>query len=99
MQLREICSPGGGVGRSLLQTLQQLHVAADTERRRRNSTRMHYTRATWLAAYQLTRVLDRLGAESHARRVVDSLRSELLAADAPTEHIALAARWAQYLLR
>jgi len=109
--LAQWCGRGGAAPRSLLQTLQQIHLqtqlwhaqAAKTARERNTPyIQTKYTRATWLAAYQLSRVIESLGngPEVAAARVqVEAYRGALIGEQAQSGRIALAARWAQFLIR
>jgi len=116
------CGPGGIVSRAFLQDMQQLHVermrgsgdAAGRRSSRPGATaagrKTRYTRATWLAAYQLTRVIERLRHRGD-RAVVDesdraaiiadaqAIQREFMQPDARTNALALSARWAQFLIR
>jgi CRISPR-associated protein Csm1 len=95
----------GLASRSLLQVLQQLNAQAGDEHARRARNRepkRQYTRTTWLAAYQLTRVAEALARKPDAqpvRQAVEGLRGQLVGPQARTDVIALAARWAQFLIR
>ncbi|MGQ9889946.1 MAG: type III-A CRISPR-associated protein Cas10/Csm1 [Aggregatilineales bacterium] len=116
------CGPGGIVSRALLQNMQQLHLERMRAGERlagRRGTRpgaaasqrkTRYTRATWLAAYQLTRVIeslrprsDRAELEPSERDTIiaaaQSIQSEFMQPDARTNVLALSARWAQFLIR
>lgn len=104
MRLSEWCA-GGRAPRSLLQTLQQVHAQSDEEQKRRSDKHQNktkFTRATWLAAYQLTRVIEMLERQPRnldVIRAVREMQGELMSANAPTVVNALAARWAQFLIR
>lgn len=118
------CGPGGALSRAFLQDMQQLHVermrgsgdAAGRHNSRpgaaaaRRKTR--YTRATWLAAYQLTRAIERLQRKGDGRYTAadeanrdaiiadaKAIQYEFMQPDARTNALALAARWAQFLIR
>ena len=118
------CGPGGIVSRAFLQDMQQLHNermrgsedAAGRRGSRPGATaagrKTRYTRATWLAAYQLTRVIERLrhrGADDRAevdeagRAAIiadaQAIQREFMQPDARTNALALSARWAQFLIR
>jgi len=111
--LAKWCGPGGLAPRSLLQTLQQIHLqsqawhklAAENGRKRTPPVAVaqsKYTRATWLAAYQLSRVIQDLkkrdGTDSIIAQV-EGYRDTLIGEHAQSGRIALAARWAQFLIR
>ena len=96
---------GSGIAsRSLLQALQQLHAQSSEEHQRRarnHEPKRQYTRATWLAAYQLTRVAESLAHKPQAgsaREAVKNLQAQLMEPNAHTNVIALSARWAQFLI-
>ncbi len=120
------CGPGGIVSRALLQDMQQLHVehtrgsgsgSPAGQRSSRSSAtvaerKTRYTRATWLAAYQLTRVIERLRPPSAKDRAAmndsdraaviaeaQAIQREFVQPDARTNALALSARWAQFLIR
>ncbi len=105
LQLSDWCGESGQIPRSLLQTLQQLHVQTRGEQdanTKRGGNKTQYTRASWLAAYQLTRVIDGLRRRESAPevlKVVEAMQSELIKPEARTNMLALSARWAQYLIR
>jgi CRISPR-associated protein Csm1 len=110
--VRNLCGWDRGklTSRAFLQTLQQLHDEAGRERTRRakaGEPKRQYTRANWLAAYQLSRALEVLAVHKRMNTpevdaAIDgltALRERLIQPEASTEFIALAARWAQLLLR
>lgn len=89
----------GKAPKSLLQTLQQLHLQTGNDQKRAAKARRpkpDYTRATWMAAYQLSRIEK---VPDDVKAEIGQIRDMLLQPNAPTREIALAARWAQLKIR
>lgn len=109
--LKQWCGDDKLLPRSLLQTLQQLdaQASAEHEQNRRNGVinKRRFTRATWLAAYQMTRIIDSFREKEkrepakyeQIKPTLQQIQNTLVAANANTRAIALAARWAEFLLR
>jgi CRISPR-associated protein Csm1 len=96
------CGKGGVLNRSFLQTLQALHFESDRAQKvaAKRGKKPQYSRATWLAAYQLTRLIeDKRVKDTDAAREVEQIRDSLQKPEANTLSLALAARWAQFMLR
>lgn len=96
------CGRDGVLNRSFLQTLQNLHLENERamQTSKNKARKPQYTRATWMAAYQLSRLLEgKRVRESDVAKEIAAIRDALQAPDANTKLLALAARWAQYLLR
>lgn len=88
--------------RALPQTLLALHGQirqAQSEARKRNKDKPQYGPWTWMAAYQLTRMVLQTK-DDEAKKQIRGLQENFLTAKADRiEAIGLAARWAQYLTR
>lgn len=102
-QFAHWCSQGGPLNRSFLQTLQGLHLESERakESAGKRNNKPQYTRATWMAAYQLGRLLEdkRLKGEPEVSGEIEKIRDALQQPNANTVTLALAARWAQFMLR
>lgn len=87
--------------RSLIQNLLMLYAEHKTNiKNSKYKTKPWYGRWMWLAAYQLTRLVTSLKKDNEqARKEVEDLRNSFTSKDADLAHIALSARWAQFLTR
>jgi CRISPR-associated protein Csm1 len=91
------------ISHSLLQTILNLNAQADAATQRAlhdKKAKPVYGPWTWMAAYQLSRVIQKLEnkKDKNAVEVVTSLRDTLISANVKSD-TALAARWTQYLTR
>jgi CRISPR-associated protein Csm1 len=91
----------GKVPNALPQTLLVLHhqvQRARTDARRHRHPKPQYGRWTWMAAYQLTRMIAKTK-DDGAKGKIQILREAFRTYNQEIDAIALAARWAQYLTR
>ncbi len=96
------CGDQGVLNHAFLQTLQTLHLesARALLAAAKAGKKPQFTRATWMSMYQISRQMEsRRVKESSITAEIEKIRDALQQPNADTQALALAARWAQFMLR